>query len=98
ERLWSAQTPGLADASFERWLRDRLGPYQLDPLQPIQVRRVPVVRQSLSNEPESSLSSLQRMTAKVIAPFSPDGLPRFMAELAEADKTVLVDRISVRAG
>ncbi len=38
------------------------------------------------------------MTAKVIAPFSPDGLPRFMAELAEADKTVLVDRISVRAG
>lgn len=98
ERLWSAQTPGLADASFERWLRDRLSPHKLDPIAQIQVRRVPLVRQTQSGEQENPLSTVQRMTAKLILPFDGAGLSHFLADIAEADKAVVIDRLIVRAG
>lgn len=97
ERLWAAQTPGLADASFERWLRDRMGPHKLEPVTPIQVRRIPLVRQTPSGE-VSPLSTVQRMTAKLILPFDGAGLAQFLADIAEADKAVVVDRMIVRAG
>lgn len=98
ERLWTAQTPGLADASFERWLRDRLGPHKMEPVAQIQVRRVPLVRQAQPGEPENALSTVQRMTAKLILPFNGPGLSQFLADIAEADKAVVVDRLIVRAG
>jgi hypothetical protein len=98
ERLWSAQTPGLADASFERWLRDRLTPHKLEPIAQIQVRRVPVVRQVQSGEADGPLSSVQRMTAKLILPFDGAGLTHFLADVAEANKSVVIDRMIVRAG
>lgn len=98
ERLWSAQTPGLADASFERWLRDRLSPHKLEPIAQIQVRRVPLVRQSQPGDPENALSSLQRMSAKLVLPFDGPGLAHFLADVAEGDKAVVVDRLVVRAG
>ncbi len=98
ERLWSAQTPGLADASFERWLRDRLSPHKLEPIAQIQVRRVPLVRQAQPGEPENALSTIQRMTAKLVLPFEGRGLAHFLADVAEGDKAVVVDRLVVRAG
>ena len=98
ERLWSAQTPGLADASFERWLRDRLTPHKLEPIAQIQVRRVPLVRQAQPGEPENALSAIQRMTAKLVLPFEARGLAHFLADVAEGDKAVVVDRLVVRAG
>jgi hypothetical protein len=97
ERLWVAQTPGLADASFERWLRDRLSPHKLEPIAPIQVRRIPLVRQTQGGE-ESPLSAVQRMTAKLILPFEGAGLAQFLADLADADRTIVVDRMMVRSG
>lgn len=98
ERLWTAQTPGLADASFERWLRDRLTPHKLEPVAQIQVRRVPLVRQTQPGEQETPLSTVQRMTAKLILPFNGPGLAQFLADVAEADKAIVVDRLIVRAG
>lgn len=98
ERLWSAQTPGLADASFERWLRDRLTPHKLEPIAQIQVRRVPLVRQAQPGEPENALSTIQRMTAKLVLPFDGPGLAQFLADVAEGDKAVVIDRLVVRAG
>ncbi|MGE0282441.1 MAG: hypothetical protein AB7E79_17180 [Rhodospirillaceae bacterium] len=98
ERLWAAQTPGLADASFERWLRDRLTPHKLEPIAQIQVRRVPIVRAAQPGEPENPLSTIQRMTAKLILPFDGAGVSHFLADVAEADKAVVVDRMIVRAG
>ena len=98
ERLWAAQTPGLADAGFERWLRDRLSPHKLEPIAQIQVRRVPVVRQAQPGEEAGPLSSVQRMTAKLILPFDGAGLAHFLADVAEADKAVIVDRLTIRAG
>lgn len=98
ERLWAAQTPGLADAGFERWLRDRLSPHKLEPIAQIQVRRVPLVRQVQPGEQAGPLSTVQRMTAKLILPFESAGLSHFLADIAEADKAVVVDRLIVRAG
>jgi hypothetical protein len=98
ERLWAAQTPGLADASFERWLRDRLSPHKLEPITQIQPRRVPVVRAAQPGEQENPLSTIQRMTAKLVLPFDAAGLSHFLADVAEADKAVVIDRMVVRAG
>jgi len=97
ERLWVAQTPGLADAGFERWLRDRLTPHRLEPTAPIQVRRIPLVRPTQGGE-ETPLSAVQRMTAKLILPFDTSGLAQFLADIADADKAVVVDRMIVRSG
>lgn len=98
ERLWSAQTPGLADASFERWLRTRLSPHKMQPIQQIQVRRVPVTRTTTTGDSNDPLANVQRMSAKLILPFNEPGLAQFLADIAEADKTVVVDRLTVRGG
>ena len=95
-RFWTAQTPGLADAGFERWIRDHLARYQMEPLQQLQVRRLPVTRPGVqSSDP---LADLQRMSAKIILPFNGDGLTDFLKDVAEGDKTIIVDHMNVRAG
>jgi hypothetical protein len=96
ERLWTAQTPGLADANFERWLRDRMGRYKMEPIQQIQIRRVAVSKSSTGGG--DKLAAVQRMTAKIVLPFDPQGLNGFLADVAEGDKTVVIDRLNVRAG
>jgi hypothetical protein len=96
ERLWTAQTPGLADANFERWLRDRMGRYKMEPTQQIQIRRVAVNKSSPGAG--DKLAAVQRMTAKIVLPFDPQGLNGFLADIAEGDKTVVIDRLNVRAG
>ena len=96
DRFWSAPTPGLADAGFERWLRDHLGRYQMEPLQQIQVRRIPASRPGAPGF--ESLADLQRMTAKILLPFNGDGLTDFLKDVAEAEKTIIVDHMNVRAG
>lgn len=98
DRLWTAQTSGLADASFERWLRDRLNRYRVEPIQPIQVRRIPVARQNQPGESPQPLANLQRMTAKLVLPFNGATVAGLLADLADADKTVVVDRLTVRSG
>ena len=100
ERLWTAQTPGLADAGFERWLRERMARYKMEPSQQIQIRRVAVSPRPATGAAASTdhLGDVQRMTAKVVLPFDPAGLTQFLADIAEADKTVVVDRMTLRAG
>ncbi len=96
DRFWTAQTPGLADAGFERWLRDHLARYQMVPLQQIQVRRVPASRPGAPGF--ESLADLQRMSAKILLPFNGDGLTDFLRDVAESEKTIIVDHMNVRAG
>ncbi len=38
------------------------------------------------------------MTAKLILPFDASGLVQFLADIADADKAVVVDRMIVRSG
>ncbi len=97
DRFWTAETPGLAEAGLERWIRERLTRANVE-AQLIQVRRVPIVQstdQSAENDP---LFGLQRMTAKVLMPFDENALLSLLAEIAESNKVMVVDRLTVRAG
>jgi hypothetical protein len=96
ERLWSAETPGLAEAGFERWLRGRLGNRKIE-VQQILVQRVPIAPAE-SGAPPGPLSNIQRMTAKVITPFEQASFGDFLADIAEAEKAMTVDRLIARAG
>ena len=99
ERLWTAQTPGLADAGFEKWLRDHMGKYKMEPVQQIQIRRVAVSKPLAgAGAAADKLTELQRMTAKIVLPFDPQGLNGLLADIAEGEKTVVIDRLNVRAG
>jgi len=94
-RLWQAQTAGLAEASFDTWLRNHFGKNGAQPQQ-IQITRSPAVdRDGLANP---ALSDVQRMTAKVLAPFDPAAIGRVLADIVEADKIIVVDRMILRAG
>ncbi len=94
-RLFDAPTPGLAEAGFESWLRNRFTSYGGAPQQ-IQITRSPAVGRD--GQTTSTLAGLQRMTAKVIAPFDQSVIMKVLGDLAEAEKIMVVDRFIVRAG
>jgi hypothetical protein len=95
ERFWVANTPGLAEAGFERWLREHLARYNVAPQQ-IQVRRVPVA--SADSTAKGPLAGMERMSAKILMPFDQTGLMGFLDDIAESEKAVVVDRLIVRSG
>ncbi len=95
ERLWTAQTPGLAEAEFERWLRSRLSERRLEPRQ-LQIRRTPVTAQE--NLTDDALSALEKMSVKILMPFNQSGLIGFLEDLSSSDKTVIVERLIARSG
>ena len=97
ERLWTAPTPGLAEASFERWLRDRLAEHRMEPQQ-LQIRRVPVTTQTETNADQHPLANVQRMTVKVLMPFDQTGLIGFLENIAAGDKSLVVERLIARSG
>lgn len=94
-RLWDAPTPGLAEAGLESWLRNRFSAYGGVPQQ-IQITRSPALGRDGQATP--TLAGLQRMTAKVIAPFDQAVIMQILGDIAEAEKLMVVDRFIVRAG
>jgi len=101
DRLWTAETPGLAEAGFERWIRDHLANSKIEPQQ-IQIRRVPLVQsadaKSTGDTSGDPLAGVQRMTAKILMPFDEAALIAILADIAESNKVMTVDRLTVRAG
>ena len=97
ERLWTAQTPGLAEAGFERWLRDRLTHHKMKP-QRLQIRRIPVLAQADTNAAQHPLAGVQKMTVKILMPFDRIGLLGFLSDVSSGDKTLVVDRLIARSG
>jgi hypothetical protein len=97
ERFWVGNTPGLAEAGFDRWIRDHLGRYKVEP-QTIQMRRVAVVTGPADAQARDPLANVERMTAKILMPFDQTGLLGFLDDIAESEKTLVIDRLIVRAG
>ena len=97
DRLWAAPTPGLGEAGFERWLRDRLVQHKMEPQQ-LQIRRVPVISQVEEGASPNPLKDIQRMTVKIIMPFDQIGLIRFLEDIALGSKTLVVERLIARSG
>lgn len=96
-RLWKADTPGLAEASFEAWLRDVMKRRGID-VQQIQIARVPLTTETNPNASADLLTGLERMTAKVISSFRSRGTVEASADIAEYEKSVMIDRLVIRTG
>lgn len=94
-RLWEAETAGLAEASFEAWLRAHFGKGGIEPQQ-IQITRSQAMGRDGQATP--SLSGVQRMTAKVLTTFDAAATTQVLADIVEAEKIIVVDRMIVRAG
>ena len=96
-RLWTADTPGLAEAGLERWIRNSLTRSGAEPRQ-VQVKRSPLIQKGQANVANNPLADIQRMTAKVYMPLTEPALLTLIADVAEANKMLVVDRLIVRAG
>ncbi|MDX2143305.1 MAG: hypothetical protein SFV19_08115 [Rhodospirillaceae bacterium] len=96
ERLWTAETAGLAEASLERWLRERLEGKGVR-VDSIRVQRTPISAASDSSDP-SALENVQRMTAKVIMPLELEVLFELLDAVSTSDKIMVVDRLIIRTG
>jgi hypothetical protein len=96
ERFWIATTPGLAEAGFERFLRDHLSRYKIEPQQ-IQVRRVAIAT-GPDAQTRGPLANMERMTAKLMIPFDQSALVGFLADIAESERAIVIDRMIARVG
>ncbi len=95
ERLWTADTAGLAEASFERWLRERIERKEMRP-DSIRIQRAPLPTGGDANR--SAFQNVQRMTGKVVMRFEPEALMELLNTTASAEKIMVVDRLLVRSG
>ena len=97
EKFWVAETAGLAEASLERWLRERIERQGLKP-DSVRVQRTALSGGRDDGTTQSALEGTQRMTAKVIMPFEPDVLFQLMNDAAGSERVLVIDRLLVRAG
>ena len=95
DKLWTAQTPGLAEAEFERWLRSHLSQHRMEPRQ-LQIRRIPISTKTSATE--DPLADVQKMTVKILMPFNQSGLVGFLEDISISNKTVVVERLIARSG
>lgn len=96
QRFWTAETAGLAEASLERWLRERIEKLGVRP-DTIRVQRAAVTA-AADTSATAPLAGLQRMTAKVIMPFEPEALIDVLSAAASFEKILVVDRLMIRGG
>ncbi|MEQ9112548.1 MAG: hypothetical protein RIF37_13715 [Rhodospirillaceae bacterium] len=94
QRYWPGDTPGLAEAGFERWIRTNLERHGMEVRQ-VQLSRGPVANINTNSE---TLSSLQHIRAKVLAPLEEVGLIRFLNDTATSQPWVIVEKLMIRPG
>ena len=96
DRFWPGETTGLAEAGFERWIRQTFDQHGTEVRQ-VQLTRGPAAEDS-SGFQTGSLSSIQRIRAKVIGPLKEDALLRFLYDAANNPSWVDVEQLIVRSG
>ena len=94
-RFWDAPTAGLAEASFESWIR---GHFTRNGGEPQQIQITRSSAGARDGKTPATLTSVQRMTAKVLAPFDQAVAMKVLGDAAESGKIVVIDRLIVRAG
>lgn len=96
KRLWPGDTPGLAEAGFERWIRRTFEEYG------VQVRQVQLTRgpalEDRGDFTTTNLPSIQRIRAKVISPLNEAALVNFLNDSANQKAWVIVEQLIVRPG
>jgi hypothetical protein len=96
DRFWTAETAGLAEASLERWLRDRVESLGVR-ADSIRVQRSAVTSGN-SGTTKGSLAGVQRMTAKLVMPFEPEAVYEVLKGAAANEKILVVERLLLRSG
>lgn len=96
ERFWPGDTPGLAEAGFERWIRQTMDGYGIAVRQ-VQLTRGSVLEDEVGFE-TTALSSVERLRAKVIGPLNEPALIRFINDAAFHDSWVVVEQFVARGG
>ena len=96
KKFWKGDTLGLAEAGFERWIRQTFDNHG------VRVRQVQLTRSALVddelNRGREALSTVQRIRAKIISPLNEPALIRFLEEAANHESWIIVEQLIVRAG
>ena len=95
-RFWPGETPGIAEAGFERWIRQTLEGHGIEVRQ-VQLIRGPAIEDE-TDRARASLASIQRVRAKVIGPLNEAALLRFLDDAASNSAWVIVDQLIIRSG
>ena len=93
KRLWKGETPGLAEAGFERWIRTTLSGYGIE-VRRVQLTRGPV-QEDKSNLDNNFLSDIQRLRAKVICPLNEIGLIRFLEIASRNTSWIVIEKLII---
>lgn len=96
DKLWTGDTPGLAEADFETWIRKTLSQNGID-VRRVQLTRGPVNSDLMFSDKEKNLG-IQRIRAKVIAPLKEAGLIRFLKSTSEKNSWIIVEKLIIRSG
>lgn len=96
KRFWSGSTPGLAEAGFERWIRQTFDQHGVQVRQ-VQLTRGPILENGLGAQ-KPTLSSVQQIRAKVISPLDEIALVRFLNDAASHKSWLVVEQLIVRPG
>lgn len=96
DRFWPAPTAGLAEASFEAWLRERFQNHGIE-VQQVLIARTPL---DGTDVPAGGVPApgIEKLSAKVISTFRAKGIIEVAADAAEKDKIVTIDRLIIRTG
>ena len=94
--LWPGDTTGLAEASFERWVRQTFEEYGTEVRQ-VQLTRGPAT-EDRSETYSGTLSNVLRIRAKVIGPLREDALVNFLNDAAESQYWIIVEQLIIRSG
>lgn len=96
KRFWPGSTPGLAEAGFERWIRQTFDQHGVQVRQ-VQLTRGPVLDGDVGVS-DSTLSSIQQIRAKVISPLNEIALIRFLNDTRSHQSWLIVEQLIVRPG
>lgn len=96
QKLWPGQTPGLAEAGFEQWIREQLESQGVEVRQ-VQLTRSPV-QEDRAEISRPALEQIQRIRAKVVAPLDEPALVRMLSGAADYPSWILVDQLIIRGG
>lgn len=95
-KFWPGETTGIAEAGFERWIRQSFDRYDTE------VRQVLLTRgPALADEADymqGHLSEVLKIRAKVISPLNEAGLLRFLEDAGTHSSWVVVEQLIIRDG
>jgi hypothetical protein len=94
QRMWVGDTPGLAEAGFERWIRQTLS------LHGIKVRQVTLTRNPLpeSNKNTENIASIEALKARVIASLNESALINFLNDTSQHQSLMIIEKLFIRSG